>query len=394
MTAGADEAGAPCLRVALLWGRIGPYHLARASAGQRLIAQNGWGLALAEICSRDAYDWKTEALARPSWATTLFPGVDYAHLPASTIRVAVHEWLDSLCTDVVVINGWSVAEARAALDWVAARRSRRAVVMSETRHEDARRWAWKEFGKRWLLRRVHAGLVGGRVHADYLARLGVPRDRIFLGYNAVDNDYFRDSAAAHRSMGTQGRIGSGGPYFFACARLLERKNFDGLLRAYTIYRRRVGQHAWNLVISGTGAEEARLRRLCSDLGLDDVVFWMGFLQYEELPRWYAGAGAFIHPAKAEAWGLVVNEAAACSLPLLVARSVGAASELLQDGVNGYSFNAWCDSEIADAMCRVGELDGPALARFGAAACARVDDFGPRRFAQGLASAVGAALGAS
>jgi hypothetical protein len=71
------------------------------------------------------------------------------------------------------------------------------VVMSESTAWDERRVFWKEWIKSRLVKMCVAGLAGGTPHADYLAQLGLPRDRIFKGYDIVDNDYF---AAGRRSQ--------------------------------------------------------------------------------------------------------------------------------------------------------------------------------------------------
>ena len=92
------------------------------------------------------------------------------------------------------------------------------------------------------------------------------------------------------------------------------------------------------MVLGSGVEETYLRRLAVEIRLKGVV-WPGFVQYDMLPVYYGLASAFVHPAKSEPWGLVVNEAAASGLPLLVSRTVGAQYELVEDGRNGYLLDA-------------------------------------------------------
>ena len=76
-----------------------------------------------------------------------------------------------------------------------------------------------------------------------------------------------------------------------------------------------------------------------------TIYFPGFRQIEELPKFYGNASAFIHPAQQEPWGLVINEAMAAGLPILSSRNVGAAEELVDHRINGWTFNADSISEI-------------------------------------------------
>jgi hypothetical protein len=96
-----------------------------------------------------------------------------------------------------------------------------------------------------------------------------------------------------------------------------------------------------------------------------TVFLPGFRQIAELPQFYAHAGCFVHPALEEPWGLVINEAMACGLPILSSSNVGAAEELVDDGVNGWCFDAENVDEMAALMRKISAPDFP-LAECGAA----------------------------
>ena len=69
----------------------------------------------------------------------------------------------------------------------------------------------------------------------------------------------------------------------------------------------------------------------SALGLDNDVIFPGFIQYDELPAYYGLAKAFIHASTVEQWGLVVNEALAAGLPVLVSERCGCAPDLVREG---------------------------------------------------------------
>ena len=194
------------------------------------------------------------------------------------------------------------------------------------------------------------------MQADYLVSLGMPRDRIEFGYDVVDNDYFAQGAAAARAdaMRLRARLGLPERYFFACVRfIIKRKNIDNLLRAYAVYRRQSPSAPWGLVIAGSGEEKSSYDALVRDLSIEGVA-WPGFIQYGALPLYYGLAGAFVHPAYAEPWGLVVNEALASGLPVIVSRTVGARYELVSDGQNGFSFDPSAPDQLADRLLQISQ----------------------------------------
>jgi 2-polyprenyl-3-methyl-5-hydroxy-6-metoxy-1,4-benzoquinol methylase len=83
-----------------------------------------------------------------------------------------------------------------------------------------------------------------------------------------------------------------------------------------------------------------------------TVYFPGFQPIDALPAFHAHAGCFVHPALEEPWGLVLNEAAACALPILASRSTGAAETLVKDGINGWTFDPRDSSELASLLARV------------------------------------------
>src|SRR4029078_2882213 len=98
---------------------------------------------------------------------------------------------------VVAIPGWSGWHAFAALDWCT-RNGVPVVAMSESTSEDEPRKPWKEWIKRQYLTLCGAAIVGGERHAQYLMQLGMRSEKIFFGYDVVDNQYFCTAAARIR----------------------------------------------------------------------------------------------------------------------------------------------------------------------------------------------------
>lgn len=378
--------------IAIIWSRFGPYHLARLRGAAEIMPQAL--ITGVEIASDDrSYDWSIESGADGFERLTVFPSLNYHDLSHPRIASGVTDTLEALSPDAVAINGWSAPEARAALSW-AKRRKAQAILMSETKADDVKRVWWKETIKGIIVRQFDNALVGGRQQAEYLIALGFPEERIRPGYDAIDNTYFEAGSNQARDDDERMRAKFGLPntYFFACTRFLKRKNIDGLLRAYALYC--AGATApWALVIAGSGEEDSSLRHLARTLGVEDAVHWPGFVQYPELPIYFGLAGAFIHPAKSEAWGLVVNEAAASALPLLVARSVGAASELVVEGKTGLSFDPFDDCDIARALTNIATAKTTARHEMGQRARSEASRWSPTRFGTELFTLIGdASLG--
>lgn len=368
------------LKTAVLWSRVGPYHLARLK-GARECGVDVTGI---EVASDDGvYEWEP-APGVSECVVTIFQGRGYDDVAAREIRAGVARTLDALGCKVVAVNGWSVPEARAAIAWRRAVAGRRAVLMSETKRDDGRRFWWTEWLKRRTVLRCDTALVGGWAQSAYLCELGMDSRRVFTGYDAVDNAYFADGAAAARSAAVHRRRDHELPecFFLACTRFLPRKNVDGLLRAYQQYRSHCEGIPWGLIVLGSGEEEPGLRQLERDLGLEGVQ-WPGFIQYDTLPTYYGLASAFIHPAKQEAWGLVVNEAAASGLPLLISRTVGARYELVEDKENGFLFDPDDNEDMAQKMLTFSGMDEAARQRMGVRSEEIVAAWSPRNFGEQL-----------
>ena len=98
--------------------------------------------------------------------------------------------LEQAKPDVVAVNGWNNFGSLIAAN-CCVRRGIPMVVMSESSRQDEPRTWWKEAIKRRMVGLYSAALVGGQRHVEYLVELGMPRERIFTGYDVVDNDYFR-----------------------------------------------------------------------------------------------------------------------------------------------------------------------------------------------------------
>jgi glycosyltransferase involved in cell wall biosynthesis len=316
------------------------------------------------------------------------PGDLNPQSPAAAQRLP--EYLDKIQPDILVIPGWGFPVARMALRWARKKRIP-TILMSESKWDDEpRRW-WKEKLKSFLyIGQFQAALVGGNLHKDYLVRLGMAEESIFLGYDVVDNQYFTEKSQQIRrnsqiSRKKYPKIPSA-PYFIAVTRFIPRKNLLLLLRAYKCYRQQSQASPWQLVLCGSGADETTIKQFIQAENLNDVVHLPGFVPYQDIPAWYALGGAFIHPALQEQWGLVVNEAMAAGLPVLVSNRCGCFPELVLEGVNGFGFDPENIEQLTQLMLKMssGDVD---LYTMGQAALGHIQKYSPDYFTQGLKQAI-------
>jgi glycosyltransferase involved in cell wall biosynthesis len=379
------------LKVAVIFHRFGPYHCARLEAA----AQRCDVTAIELASETGEYQWAKICGANGYTRVTLFPESDGREASAVELEMRLSRALNGCRPDAVAIPGWSDKGAFAALRWCA-QNDTPAILMSEsTAHDEPRVW-WKESVKRRIVGLYSTALVGGRLHADYLEQLGMSRDRILTGYDVVDNTHFaigsrQQPSSTPHPFPLPGRGGEGEPFFLASARFIPKKNLFTLLRAYSDYRAAAGASDWKLVLLGDGPLRSALNSQLSTLNLQDSVLLPGFKQYDELPEYYARANAFVHVSTSEQWGLVVNEAIAAGLPVVVSNRCGCVPELVHEGANGFTFDPDDQKQLAKLLARISSMSPAERAQFGQCSSQIASRFPPDRFGKELLSAAEAAL---
>jgi glycosyltransferase involved in cell wall biosynthesis len=137
----------------------------------------------------------------------------------------------------------------------------------------------------------------------------------------------------------------------------------------------------------------QIEQQINDLDLTKFVHLPGFLQQEELLPYFAHANCFIHASIQEQWGLVVNEAMAAGLPVIVSNRCGCFEDLVIEGVNGFGFDPEDKQALTDLMLKMSskEID---LVAMGEASLQHIQKYSPDYFAQGLMKALKYSLGNS
>lgn len=229
--------------------------------------------------------------------------------------------------DALVIGGYAVFAEQAAIAW--ARATRTPYLLHVESHLGKPRSDAVARLKGAVLPHVvgtaAAGLAVGSAAKRYLEAYGLDASRIRILPNTIDVAGYARAADAARADAARVRRERGLPetYLLFVGRLVEAKGVSDLLTAHGL----LGPDAPELVVAGTGP----LRDLVERAPRTRV---LGFLDTTSLVELYALADRLVVPSRDEPWGVVVNEALACGTPVVASDAVGAAEDLIREGVDG------------------------------------------------------------
>lgn len=375
------------IKIAVLFARLGPYHHARLRAVGRLCDLT----AIEFSAIDDTYAWAPVYGAEGFRRITLFADNGLGEGSPKETQVALWQALDSCEPTVVAVPGWASSLALLAIAWCRLHNIP-AILMSDSQAIDETRVWWKELVKARVVRQCHVGFVAGSRHRDYLKMLNFSLNKIVTGYDVVDNEHFLKGAESAWRNRKKIRLRFELPekYFLSIARLVKKKNLPRLIEAYAKYREHTGISAWHLVIVGDGPLRPKLEKSIIGLGLAKQVHLPGFKQYEELPNYYGLANAYVQASTTEQWGLVVNEAMASSLPVLVSNRCGCVDDLVHEGVNGYTFDPYDVPMLAKLMTKISAPDSK-FACMGQESSKIIANWTPETFAENLLKAAELAL---
>lgn len=210
---------------------------------------------------------------------------------------------------------------------------------------------------KFMVKHSDALIAYGTRAKEYLIHLGAASDRIFTAYNTVDTDFFKRESSQFETKKEKLKEELGiknESIVLYVGQLIERKGVKYLLRAYSRLKR---ENDVACLIVGDGPQRRELADLCTKENIKDV-FFVDYKQLEELPEYYAVSDLFVLPSTQEVWGLVLNEAMACGLPVVTTDKVGASMDLVKDGVNGYVVEAGNVEQLYQAMRKI--LSSPEL----------------------------------
>jgi glycosyltransferase involved in cell wall biosynthesis len=183
--------------------------------------------------------------------------------------------------------------------------------------------------------------VNGASGIQYLLSLGVPREKIFLHPYCAE-------IAPHLELPLE-REPNAARRLLYMGQLIERKGLMAFLLVLTSWLQKHSDERCEFWIAGEGPLRSVLETFPAPPQLQ--LRFLGSVPYEKLPNVYAQGGIFVFPTLADEWGVVVNEALASGMPVLGSLYSQAVEELVQDGLNGWTFRPDHPEEIYAALDR-------------------------------------------
>ena len=207
-----------------------------------------------------------------------------------------------------------------------------------------------------------------------------PQERIFFATHTIDIPHFETACERGREErdALRRELGLEGTTFIYVGRLWWGKGINYLLEAFEAVQRQSAAPV-SLLLVGDGPEEVTLRQACAERGIRNVVF-AGFQQKPDLPRYYALADVFVFPTLGDPYGLVVDEAMACGLPVISTSAAGEIRDRVEEGVNGYIVPPEDSAALAGAMRTLAQ-DAALRERMGAVSAQKIQGHTPEQWAE-------------
>lgn len=184
----------------------------------------------------------------------------------------------------------------------------------------------------FLLARSTAILCIGTSARDSYASLGLPGDKLFVLPYCCDTGRFQGvrtncGAEVRRRFALDQKI-----VLLFSGQMIPRKGVDTLIRIFEAIAAKYPNVA--LLLLGDGPERTNYEAMVPKR-LRSRAHFAGFVPQADLPVHFAAADVFVFPSRHDGWGVVINEACAAGLPVVVSRQTGAARDLVEDGRSGF-----------------------------------------------------------
>ena len=293
--------------------------------------------------------------------------------------------LQRAAPDAILCGGYNYLASWQAMRWARRRRVPFILWVESTDRDIRSRNRVIEFLKRRFIKRCSAFVVPGKSSLQYVMNYGVLERDVFTAPNAVDTELFAQRAGAVRQQTEKHRQALHLPlrFFLFVGRMVREKGVFDLLEAYGKLTPEL-RTLVSLVLVGEGIARDEVTRRAMQIAPGQVRC-AGFVHRDQLASYYALAESFIFPSHSDPWGLVVNEAMACGLPVISSDAAGCVADLIEDNWNGRVVRRGDVMQLASAMEELGR-DSALRTQMGNHGRERILRYSPEACAAGIAQA--------
>jgi glycosyltransferase involved in cell wall biosynthesis len=238
----------------------------------------------------------------------------------------------------------------------------------------------------WIYRYVDVAVAVGLNSRDYFLWCGIPPQNVLIAPHCVDNKRFESQDEEHELEAARWReklgIAVDAVVILFAAKFVPVKRPKLLIDAFK------SVPSAHLVLVGNGSLEMELRNLA---GVSPRIHFLPFQNQSLMPIVYRLGDVFALPSLSETWGLALNEAMSCGRPVVASSTVGAARDLIDIGINGWTFASDQPRELTNVLQEAVSCGRERLLKMGELARQKIQNWSTQESARGIANAVGIAF---
>lgn len=263
------------------------------------------------------------------------------------INPSIFSELNNFKPDVIIVHGYSHATFLMAFLWAKINKIPY-VIGGEMEHLSLnKRQALARIVRDIIIKFVYSNaayiMTMGTTGDKWCEHFGFPKEKLTRAPYVSDNEFFKENSILtpedKKELRKKYNIPENNFVFISVSRLVAVKQLDKQIKAFN--RLQEQYKNTTMFIVGNGEQEEYLKNLAKD---NENIIFAGGLQKPDVARMLGVSDCFVLNSNYEPWGLVVNEALACSLPVISTDMVGSYLDLCKDGLNGYIVNAFNDNE--------------------------------------------------
>ena len=182
---------------------------------------------------------------------------------------------------------------------------------------------------------ANALFVPSNASITYFKSIGINKQKIVLTPYTVNEQFIQQAfeKADTKKLKSIHQLLPTDFVFLFCSKLIARKRLEDLIISFAT----INNINSKLIIIGDGPLKSQMVGLAKSLNIFDQLIFAGLVDYTELPAYYKLANILVVPSDHEPYGLTINEAMICGLPVIASDAVGAAADLIESGKTGFTY---------------------------------------------------------